>query len=99
MAQRKPRKKVPAESMYPTLRRSICLGVGGSPEKLTTCKPRIIMPGVVPPKVVKRAKYCRYTMAKVVAYTAAFSLLSVNCPPSEPKSTRTPPHANHQQPK
>jgi len=42
-------------------------GVGGSPEKLTTSKLRIIMPGVVPPKMVKRAKYCRYTMANVVA--------------------------------
>src|SRR6267378_4112113 len=45
IVQRKPRKKVPAESMYPALRKSICLGVGGSPEKLTTCKPRTIMPG------------------------------------------------------
>src|SRR5882672_4140695 len=64
--QRKPRKKVPAESIYPMLRRSICLGVGGSPEKLVTCKFRSIMPGVVPPKIVKRVKYCRYTMANVI---------------------------------
>ena len=36
----------------------ICLDVGVSPEKLTTCKPRIIMPGVVPPKMLKSVKYC-----------------------------------------
>ncbi len=59
MAHRNPRKNVPAESIYPTLRKSICFAAGGSPEKLTTCKPRNIMPGVVPPKMVKSAKYCR----------------------------------------
>src|SRR5437660_7523189 len=45
MAHRNPRKNVPAESIYPTLRKSICFAAGGSPEKLTTCKPRNIMPG------------------------------------------------------
>src|SRR6266513_1508559 len=47
----------------------------------------------------EEGEYCRYTMANVVAYTAAFSLLSVNSPPSEPKSIRNPPYANNKQPK
>src|SRR5438552_226939 len=45
MAHRNPRKNVPAESIYPTLRKSICFAAGGSPEKLTTCKPRNIDAG------------------------------------------------------
>src|SRR2546430_12803366 len=31
--------------------------------------------------------------------SAAFSLLSVNSPPSEPKSIRNPPYANNKQPR
>ena len=98
MAHRKPMKKVPADSIYPALRQSICRGVGGSPEKLTTCKPRSIMPGVVPPKTVKSAKYCKYTITKVATHITALSLLNVNCPPSEPKSVRKPPYAKSRQP-
>jgi len=42
MAQKSPEKKSCGKNV-PALRRSICLGVGGSPEKLTTSKLRIIM--------------------------------------------------------
>src|SRR5215470_9248151 len=89
--QRKPRKHVPTDSTYPMARRKYCRWVGASPVKLDTCKPVTIIPGVLPPKMVNRPKYCKYTNAKVKKHTAALNLSTAKCPPSDPNSARKPP--------
>jgi len=49
---------MPADIKYPKLLQTIWREVGMDPSKPTTRKPRSIMPGVEPPKIVNNAKYC-----------------------------------------
>jgi len=63
-------------------------GRGRFAGKLTTCKLRIIMPGVVRRRE-RKWKYADRPMTKVLAYKRRSVWLKSNCPPSEPKASES----------